>query len=92
MLTKPHKNVSLSESIKEDLRFWENYLEFYNGINLLKLLASHTSSSLHMFTDSSKFGYERLSIEISHTVLTVRTRYSSFKILPNFLIGTYVRK
>ena len=48
--------MRLREYIKENLKVWKKYLKFYNYY-LLKPIASHTSSTLLMFTDSSKMGY-----------------------------------
>ena len=53
----PHKIIRITDSAKEDLKIWHDFLDHFNGRTMLSVKTIEDSETLHMYTDSSKTGY-----------------------------------
>lgn len=56
-LKKSYSKIKLVNNIKADLEIWYKFLQSYNGVTILSQKTLKSSIKLHLFTDSSKFGY-----------------------------------
>ena len=56
-VTRPYHHIRLTRQVKEDMLIWKDFLLNYNGVTLIKPRESVDSTSLHMFSDSCKYGF-----------------------------------
>lgn len=55
-LKKPYYHRRLNSEAKADLNAWGLFLDHFNGKALLPSGITHSSASLHLFTDASDLG------------------------------------
>ena len=51
------RNVTLNQSVKEDLKTWLCFLENYNGITIIRKKIGATSNTMNLYSDASLTGY-----------------------------------
>lgn len=56
-LSKPYHHRRLNKESRADLQAWSIFLENFNGRALFHSGITHTSQSLHLYTDASNSGY-----------------------------------
>jgi len=52
-----HYKVRLTKTVKQDLVVWHKFLNYYNGITIIKMSPALTSEILNLYSDSSLTGY-----------------------------------
>ena len=69
-LRRPAKFIHVTKAMKEDLRWWKDFLRDWNGLRLLRLVASRPT--YHVWTDASGNlglgGYILEDPQLTHTV------------------------
>jgi len=53
----PYYNIKITNSMKEDLRMWKDFIDNYNGISFINYKPQVSSYDIHMYSDSSKKGF-----------------------------------
>ena len=56
-IQKPHHHRNLDKEVRADLKAWSIFIDHFNGKAFFPSGITHTSLSLHLFTDASNLGY-----------------------------------